>query len=306
MTRFDRRAFLAGLLALGTTPAWAADAAPGLSVTIDDFDLSPDPLMSGEARDQRLREAVERRGVKAAGFVAGRNAVDEVGARVLTAWSDGGHLIGNHTFSHGYYNGSDPQAYWQDIAKAEAVLKPFAGFRKLFRFPFLAEGKTVEGRDALRKLLSDNGYRNGHVTIDTSDWFYSSRLLARLKADPKADLAPYRQAYLDHMWEKATFYDGVAKTIFGRSIDHTLLMHHNVINGLFLGDLLAMFKARGWRLVDAASAFDQPELIRTYDAMPSGQSVVLQAAIAAGHPELARYPGEDSAYEKAKLDALGL
>ncbi|EGF90176.1 polysaccharide deacetylase family protein [Asticcacaulis biprosthecium C19] len=292
-------------MALVSTPALAATA-PGVAITIDDFDLSADPLMRGEARDGRLRESLDRFGIKAAGFVAGRNAVGEAGPTVLRAWSDGGHAIGNHSYSHNYYDGKDPLAYWQDIVKAEDVLKPYAGFRKLFRFPFLGEGKTVEGRDAMRQLLSDNGYRNGHVTIDTSDWFYSSRLVARLKADPKADLAPYRQAYLDHIWEKATFYDGVGQQVFGRSIDHTLLLHHNLINGLFLGDLLAMFKARGWRLVDAAPAFAQPELARTYDAMPSGQSVVLQAAIASGRPELARYPGEDSAYEKAKLDALGL
>jgi hypothetical protein len=43
---------------------------PGIAVTIDDFDLSDTPLMSGEARDAAIRKALSRHRVKAAGFVA--------------------------------------------------------------------------------------------------------------------------------------------------------------------------------------------------------------------------------------------
>lgn len=306
MNRRTCLASLLGLVAVPAFPATASQSASGLAITIDDFGLDDDPLHTGQERDLRIRRALDAFSIKGAGFVSGRNAVTENGPRVLKAWSDEGHLIGNHTFSHNKYTGDDLQAYWEDILKAEAVLELYPAYRKLFRFPYLNEGKTVEARDAMRRLLNNNGYRNGHVTIDTSDWLYNSRLVARLEADPKADLAPYRQAYLDHMWQKATQYDELARKVFGRPIDHTLLIHHNLINGLFLGDLLEMFEKRGWRLVDAAPTFDQPELARTYDAMPSGQSVVLQAAIATRHPDAALFPDGESAIEKAKLDALGL
>jgi hypothetical protein len=59
------------------------------------------------------------------------------------------------------------------------------------------------------------GYSNGHVTIDTSDWAIDGRLRKRLAADPKADLAPYRKFYLQHLWERANFYDGLAQKLFG-------------------------------------------------------------------------------------------
>lgn len=280
---------------------------PGLSITFDDFNLADDVVMSGEARDATIRKALAENGIKGAGFVAGKYIDSDAAHRVLTAWSNEGHLLGNHTFSHAYYSGGDPAGYMADIVKCESVLAPYPGFRKLFRYPYLAEGKTAEGRDALRQLLCDHGYRIGHVTIDASDWFYSSRLIARVKADPKADLVPYRQAYLDHLWDRATYYDGLAQAVFGRSLDHTLLLHHNAMAGLFLGDALAMFKAKGWRLINAQNAFAQAEFDRSYDTLPSGQSLVWAAAKASGRFEgQLRYPAEDSVYEAPKLDASGL
>ncbi|MEI9905789.1 MAG: polysaccharide deacetylase family protein [Asticcacaulis sp.] len=280
---------------------------PGIAITVDDFNLADDGMMSGEARDDRIRQALSDHGVKGAGFVAGKYIDADVAPRVLNAWSVGGHVLGNHTFSHSYYSGSDPAGYMADILRCEALLTPYAGFRKLFRYPFLAEGKTAEGRDALRQLLSKHGYRIGHVTIDTSDWFYAGRLNARLKTDSKADIAPYRQAWLDHIWDRATYYDSLAQDVFGHSLDHTLLLHHNVTTGLFLGDGLEMFKARGWRLVDAAVAFAQPEFQREYKTLPSGRAWYGPRPRRAGRYDgKLRYPGEDEPYEAPKADALGL
>jgi beta-lactamase class D len=102
-----------------------------------------------------------------------------------------------------------------DILKCEPLLSNYSGFRKLFRFPYLAEGKTREGRDRMRALLKQHGYANAHVTIDTSDWYIDNRLKARLKADPSAQIAAYKRFYLDHIWERANFYDGLAQSLLG-------------------------------------------------------------------------------------------
>lgn len=307
----DRRVFLGGLAALPLTACATAAPAqmrgPGIAITVDDFNLADDPVMSGEARDGRIRQALADHGIKGAGFVAGKYVDGDIAPRVLDAWSAGGHILGNHSFSHKYYGGDDPDGYMADILRCEALLTPYPGFRKLFRYPFLGEGKTAEGRDALRRRLRQHGYAIGHVTIDTSDWFYAGRLVKRLAADPKADVAPYRQAWLDHIWDRAVYYDGLAQQVFGHSIDHTILLHHVVTTGLFLGDALDMFKAMGWRLVDASAAFAQPEFAGVYDTLPSGQSLVWAAAKASGRFEgQLRYPGEDEPYEAPKADVLGL
>jgi peptidoglycan-N-acetylglucosamine deacetylase len=308
----DRRCFLSALA--GTAVSGCAGFSPvggdgpsALAITVDDFNLVHDGVMSGEARDTAIRRVLSAHGIQGAGFVAGKYVDAEVAPRVLGAWSADGHILGNHSFAHSYYSGSDPQGYMADIMKCDAILRPYAGFRKVFRFPFLAEGKTAQGRDELRRLLREAGYGFGYVTIDASDWFYASRLQARLKADANADPAPYRQAYLDHLWDRAVYYDDLAREVFGHRIIHTLLLHHNLTTGLFLDDALGMFKAKGWRLTDAAEAFAQPEFAQVHDSLPSGQSLVWAAAKASGrYKGRLRYPAEDSVYEAPKLDALGL
>jgi peptidoglycan/xylan/chitin deacetylase (PgdA/CDA1 family) len=285
----------------------AASRAPALAVTIDDFDLADTPLLTGVERDRRIRATLAKHRIKAAGFVAGKYVNGPVADEVLSAWSREGQILGNHSFSHSYYGSGDPDAHMADILKCEALLRPYRGFRKLFRYPFLAEGKTAEARDALRQRLHAAGYRIGHVTIDTSDWAIDGRLRKRLAADPTADLAPYRKFYLQHLWERATFYDSLAQKLFGGSIDHTILLHHRLTTALFLGDALDMFRTRGWRLVDARQAFANPVFRLEPKSLPSGQSLVWAVATErGGFDSILRYPGEDGEYEDPKMDALGL
>ncbi len=280
---------------------------PGIAITIDDFDLSDTPLMTGEARDTAIRSVLKRHRIQAAGFVAGKFVDATLAPRILAQWSNDGHILGNHSFSHRYLGGGDPDGLIADILKCEPLLSGYAGFRKLFRFPYLAEGKTAEGRDAMRVLLAAHGYRNAHVTIDTSDWYVDNRLKARLKFDPKIDLTPYRRFYLAHLWDRATYYDGLAQSTFGHSIDHTILLHHRLTTGLFLDDALRMFRQRGWRIVDASAAFASQPFQQVPSALPAGQSLLW--ALAKSDARLAdqlRYPGEDGDYEAPKMDALRL
>lgn len=311
--RPDRRSLLAGLAALGFPvphPALGAvrrTGAPGIAITIDDFDLSNTVMMTGEVRDTAIRRALQRHKIKAGGFVAGKYVDGGLGPRILSAWSNDGHIIGNHSFSHQYFSGKDPDGLMADILKCEPLLSGYPGFRKLFRFPYLAEGNTADGRDGMRALLKQHEYANAHVTIDTSDWYIDNRLKARLKVASYTPIAPYRRFYLDHIWDRATFYDGLAQSLFGHSIDHTILLHHRLTTGLFLDDMLSMFKERGWRLIDAKAAFASPEFAMEPNVLPAGQSLIWSLAKADGRFEkLLRYPGEDGDYEAPKMDAAGL
>src|SRR5262249_38603094 len=146
----------------------------------------------------------------------------------------------------------------QDILHAEEVLKDYKQFRKIFRYPALKEGNNAAKRDHVRAFLKQHGYRIGHVTIDNSDWIIDRRLAARLQKEPNADTKPYRDFYLEHMWDRAQYYDSLAKKVLGRPAKHTILTHFNLLNGLFLGDLIEMFKSKGWQLIDAEEAFTDP------------------------------------------------
>lgn len=283
-------------------------AAPQFAITMDDFNWQNAVHLTAEERNRAILDVLSANGRKAALFVIGRNADDNDGKKLLRSWDDARHIIGNHTYSHRSLNSEITVAQYQDdIQHAENILKDFKQFRKIFRFPALKEGNTAAKRDGVRAFLKSHGYRIGHVTIDNSDWIIDSRLSARLQKDPKADIKPYRDFYLEHMWDRAAYYDSLATKVTGRPVKHTVLMHFNLLNGLFLGDLIEMFKGKGWQLIDAEEAFTDPIFRAEPNTLPAGESIVWSLAKEKGTiAKSLRYPAEDGDYETARMNKLGL
>ncbi|HEY0408322.1 MAG TPA: polysaccharide deacetylase family protein [Pyrinomonadaceae bacterium] len=309
----NRRQFVGtlglGIIALGLDgPAFSSPTdSPQVAITLDDFNWFDTPKLSAEARNRALLDALRAHSTQAAMFVCGKFVDNEKGQKLLSAWDEGGHIIGNHSYSHMEYPSVSFEKFSQDILKGEAVINRHPRFKKIFRFPYLKEGDTIEKRDRMRAFLKAHGYRNGHVTIDASDWYVDARLRAALAKNPDADVTPYRDFYLDHIWERSLYYDDLSRKAVGRSVRHTLLLHHNVLNGLFLGDLMSMFKTKGWRLITAEEAYRDPVFSAAPNIAPAGESLIWALAKETGKFEkLLRYPGEDGEYEKARMDKLGL
>lgn len=311
----NRRDFtkIAGLSALTvglkTMPGVAAAPAPQFSITMDDFNWHNPVKLTAAERNQAILETLRAHSMKAALFVIGHNVEENEGKQLLAPWNQAGHMIGNHTYSHRNFNAPETnvKVYEDDILRAEALLKDFPRFRKYFRFPMLNEGDTAAKRDAMRAFLSQQGYRVGHVTVDNSDWLIDLRLGARLQKDPAADVKPYRDYYLQHMWERADYYDRLARRVLGYQVKHTLLVHFNLLNALFLGEVIDMLKAKGWQPIDAEEAFSDPVFAAKPRVVPAGQSIVWAVAKEKGAiAKSLRYPAEDGEIEKARLDKLGL
>jgi peptidoglycan/xylan/chitin deacetylase (PgdA/CDA1 family) len=314
MSPINRRIFLrdlaggmAAATVLGSSGALAAQVRPSVAITMDDFSFGETPVLTPAERNHKILAALAAHRTRAAAFVVGRSAETDASRAMLASWARAGHIVGNHTYSHRSYTRTSFEEFSADILQAEAFLERVPGYARWFRFPYLKEGDTAEKRDRMRAFLRERGYRNGHVSIDASDWFFDSRLHARLEANPAADLAPYRKVYLDHLWERAVYYDGLAQECVGRSVPHTLLLHFNLINALFLGDVLDMFVAKGWRLVDAKRAYADRFYSSQPDIAPAGESLVWAVAKETGkHSKPLRYPAEDAEYEKPRMDSLGL
>lgn len=295
------------LLILSILPSFAS--AVEISFTMDDPEVNETPLLSPQERNERILAAFHQFKTKGALFVCGMRIDNPSGKKLLQDWDKNGHLIGSHSYSHLYFNAKKTtfESYRDDFLRVEPLLQDLKNFENFFRFPYLKEGETREKRDQMRAFLRAKGYRQGYVTIDASDWYVDARMIARLKKDPKADLRPYRDFYLKHMWNRALYYNELAKKIYGREIKHTILIHHSLLNALFLGDLMQMFQDKGWKLISAKTAFEDPIFKTEPNILPAGESIVWAAAKEAGSfdAEL-RYPGEDSEYEKAEMDQLGL
>ena len=296
-------------IALATKDLNCQTSAPQISITMDDFNWQNAVYQSAADRNRSILKTLSRHSIKAALFVIGRNIEADGGKKLLREWNDAGHLIGNHTYTHQNLNSPTMKldTYTSDIARAEALLKEFSRFRKYFRFPMLKEGDTVEKRDGVRSFLTGNGYRTGHVTIDTSDWVITSRLSDRLAKEPSSDIQPYREFYLAHMSDRAQYYDQLSRRVLGRPVKHTILVHYNLLNGLFLNDLIEMFKSKGWRFIDAEEAFSDPVFSAKPKVLPAGESILWALAKADGKiaPTL-KYPAEDGDIVKDQMVKLGL
>jgi hypothetical protein len=280
-----------------------------VAVTMDDPILTDTPLMSATERNAAILAVLDEMHVKAALFVCGKRVDSEEGKRLLQAWDEKGHWLASHTYSHESYNSRKQtfSTFSEDFLKNEPLISSYRGFHKLLRFPFLKEGDTPEKRDLMRALLARKGYQEGYVTIDASDWYIDERMSARLRRDPKADLSPYREYYLEHIWDRAQYYDRLARQSLGREIKHTLLVHHSLLNALFLKDVLKMFQEKGWRVIDASLAFKDPIFTKQPKIAPAGESIVWALAKESGKfDDQLRYPAEDGEYEKGKMDRLGL
>ena len=297
------------LLARASTP-WQR---PSIAFTLDDPKTADSGNMQWPEVNNRMLHALEKHKLKATLFVCGQRVDSQEGGKLLSEWNAAGHSLGNHTYSHRFFNASTGKAafslkaFEDDTLKNEPLVTGYSHFVRLFRFPFFKEGDTVEKRDGMRAFLKEHGYRSGRATVDASDWAISARMEARMKADPKSDLTPYRNFYLQHIWERAQFYDSLANRVLGHPVRHTVLLHHNALNAMFLDDLIAMFKKRGWGPIDGEHAYADPIYDRQPNILPAGESLIWALAKETGKFEKElRYPGEDDTYENPKMDALKL
>ncbi|MES2758845.1 MAG: polysaccharide deacetylase family protein [Pseudomonadota bacterium] len=293
-----RLAFLLAMLALA-----GAVHAQSVAFTFDDGpQLGDTPLLSAQQRNQAILDTLARRKVQAALFVtAGNGANRPEGYAMAKAWGQAGHALGNHTMTHPDLHNAEVSLaqYQQQILDCDAIVRTLPGYQKWFRYTFLREGNTPEKRDGMRAFLQQLGYRNAYVSLDTSDWRFDDKLREILKKDPHADLAPIKGLYLAHVKQRALAYRALSQQLQGRDIAQVLLLYHNLVNALWLDDIVVQFKEMGWTITTPAAALADP----VYQLMPEraapGQSLLLSMGRTMG---LGKFPGgerlvDDGDYE---------
>jgi peptidoglycan/xylan/chitin deacetylase (PgdA/CDA1 family) len=295
-----------GMLALGA--AVTAAQAQSVAFTFDDGPrLDETPLLSPQQRNQALLDALAAQQVSAALFVTCGNGADRPdGYALAQAWGSAGHAIGNHTMTHLDLNSAKVTLaqYQQEMADCDRITATLPGYQKWFRFTFLREGNTPEKRDGMRAYLAQTGYRNGYVSLDTSDWRLDGKLQAVLRADAGADLAPLRQAYLSHLRQRAEAYRDLSRQLEGRDIPQVILLHHNLINALWLKDAIQQFRDMGWTITTPAQAFADPVYRLPPEKTVAGQSLLLSIARSRG---MGRFPGWERLVDDGdfEIEALG-
>lgn len=261
-------------------------SAQSVAFTFDDApNMQPLPRLSAQQRNAAMLAALAKHRVKAALFVTAGNGADQpAGNALVRAWGEAGHVIGNHTMTHPDLNSEAVSLaqYQKEILDCDAIIKLMPGYRKWYRFTFLREGKTPEKRDGMRQFPAQQGYRNAYVSLDTSDWRLEEKLLEVLAKDSNADLTAIKRQYLAHIRQRAMAYRALSQQLQGRDIAQVMLMHHNLINALWLDDVITQFKEMGWTITTPDAAFQDPVYALQPISNVAGQSLLLSMARSLG------------------------
>ena len=253
----------AALAALVLAPQLQAQS---VAFTFDDGPiLAATPHLGPQARNAAMLAALARHQVQAALFVTVGNGADRPeGLALARAWGQAGHALANHTMTHPDLDSDKVTLaqYQQEVLDCDRVIAALPGYQKWYRFTYLREGNSKEKHDGMRAFLRQQGYRNGYVTLDTSDWRLNEKLTEVLMKNPQANVEPIRLAYRE-----------LGQRLQGRDIPQVLLLHHNLINAMWLDDVIRQFKDMGWTITTPAQAYEDP----VYRFMPErpGGSLLL-------------------------------
>lgn len=242
-----------------------------IAFTFDDAPTADGPIFRGEERTQRIVHALKKHNVDEAAFFILTNNLREETAGRMKSYTDAGHILANHSHRHMWIHQAGTQAYLEDVATADSILSNFPRYAKWYRYPYLDEGRTVTARDSIRAGLKDLQLINGYVTVDNYDWYLNSLLKAAKEQNRKINLDILGDIYIQHIYSSLQFYDNLARTHLGRTPRHVLLLHENDLAALFLDDLIAFLKARGWKIISPRVAYQDPIADHVPDVLFNGQ-----------------------------------
>jgi peptidoglycan/xylan/chitin deacetylase (PgdA/CDA1 family) len=203
------------------------------------------------------------------GFV---NAVklenDSDAQQALHIWVDAGMNIGNHTWSHISLTDNTAEAFEREIALNEPALTQYGQVRDWhwFRYPYLAEGETLEKRRAVRSYLHEHSYRVAQVTLSFADYAWNDAY-ARCSIKPDAEaIAWLKQSYLEDAAEYVQLGREESRIAFGHEIPHVMLLHATAFTTLMLPNLVDLLRKQGFRFAALAEVEQDPAYALDPDA----------------------------------------
>lgn len=172
----------------------------------------------------------------------------------LKKYRTAGHLIGNHTCSHPRLDDVGFTNYINDIKKADILLTPLFSGQKYFRYPYLNEGIDNKTRDQVRQWLKDNQYKNGYVSLDNDDYYFSFKINEAKEKGKKIDYERVKTLFIQHILSAVKFYDDLAIKTVGYSPKHIILLHEMDATVMFIRPLVEELRKQGWKLISIEDA----------------------------------------------------
>ncbi len=237
-----------------------------IAITLDDLPfVGTDSNDSGNIqrshdRFMKIMQSLIDNQVPATGFVIA-GSIGKGQWLLLEEFRKEGFGIGNHTYTHANLNRISAEKYINEIERADKKLAPIMTQPKYFRYPYLAEGKGHIKQD-VQDYLTENQYTIAPVTIDSKDYEFNERLLhISWRARPQY-LDQIKQQYLDYVWKETLLAE---KRSHNGQDKQILLLHANLLNSYFLGDVIQMYKNNGYQFISLSEALNHSAPPATYE-----------------------------------------
>lgn len=231
-----------------------------IAVTIDDL-----PVVSTRA-DLKNRQEITRKllahitkaKIPVIGFVNESKLYtgdkrDEAQIDLLRSWLDAKLELGNHTFSHRSLSAIGLKDYEDEILRGEIITKELLATQgkqiRYFRHPYLHTGLSLEIKDELNQFLKQHNYTIAPVTMDNSDYIFSSAYDRAFDKNDKKLMKQIGAAYISYFEKCADYWERQSVKLFGREIKFVLLIHANFINSDYFDDIVKMLKKRRYQFV---------------------------------------------------------
>lgn len=231
-----------------------------IALTFDDAPVSSSKLFQSQLRTNELVRKLKQLNVPSVMIFANPcNGIDETSMLAqLKVYQEAGHMLGNHTCSHPRLDDVGFEQYSKDAFLADKKLNKFLNKKKFFRFPYLNEGTKEDLRDQMRGWLELHGYKNGYVSVDNDDYYFSFMLQKAANLGKTIDHKQVKDLLVEHILAATEFYDDLAIKHLGYSPKHVLLLHEMDATVMYLGDIVEALRRKGWKIISAAEAYTDP------------------------------------------------
>lgn len=244
-----------------------------VAITIDDLPFvgsanNKDSALKREHdRFLKILDTLVENQVPATGFVIA-GSIERGQWELLEAFHNAGFTIGNHTYTHANLNTTSADKYIENIDRADKRLDKLMSHPRYFRYPYLAEGRG-DKKAKVQQYLAEHDYIIAPVTIDTKDFRFNGQLYrVPYRARPNY-LPKLRKQYLSYIWKQTKRAE---KRANGKPVRHILLIHANLLNSHFMGDIIEMYRENGYRFISLEDALKQPA-----ESIPLGPQAKLNA-----------------------------
>jgi peptidoglycan/xylan/chitin deacetylase (PgdA/CDA1 family) len=188
---------------------------------------------------------------------------------ILREWTQQGHGLGNHTYSHADLTALTVESFEKEIIDGEPSIRTLMASAgkplRFFRFPFNHTGETADKHDAIAAFLRQRGYEVATCTVENSDWVFARAYRLMLDRHDAQSAARLRTDYLEYTRQEIEYYNKLNKQVFGREIPQVMVLHANGLNADMLDQVLRIFEKLDYKFASLQEAQADPAY-RTPDA----------------------------------------